>query len=108
GDAMRTLVTTALIGALAGPSFSHMAITSAQQAGVIDTPIFRVTVVGRTTAAITYRPESGDTKVDLVGTPLLPAARGVAEVSGKKGYIEIDARVDKLSSASQFGREYLT
>jgi outer membrane protein OmpA-like peptidoglycan-associated protein len=71
-------------------------------------PIFRITVVGRTTSAINYRPRRGDTKVDFAGTPLLPQARGNATVSGEKGYIKIDARFDKLEPAQKFGREYLT
>ncbi len=32
-------------------------------------PIYRVTVVGRTTTAINYRHRSGSTKVDFRGTP---------------------------------------
>ena len=71
-------------------------------------PLFRVTVVGRTTPAINYRPRSGDTKVDFAGTPLMPAATGNATVSGEKGYIKIDARFDKLAPPAQFGPEYLT
>jgi outer membrane protein OmpA-like peptidoglycan-associated protein len=71
-------------------------------------PIFRVTVVGRTTPAINYRPRSGETKVDFDGTALMPAAKGSAIVSGEKGYMHIDARFDKLAPPSQFGREYLT
>ena len=71
-------------------------------------PLFRVTVVGRTTAAINYRPRSGETKVDFEGTPLMPMAKGSAVVSGEKGYMRIDARFDKLAPPSQFGREYLT
>jgi hypothetical protein len=70
-------------------------------------PIYRVTVVGRTTAAINYR-RSGDTKVDLIGTALLPDARGVAEVSGKNGHTEIDARLSGMQRATRFGPEYLT
>ena len=35
-------------------------------------PLFRITVIGRTTPAVNYRPRTGATKVDLVGTPLLP------------------------------------
>jgi hypothetical protein len=35
-------------------------------------------------------------------------ARGYAEVSGEKGYIEIDARFRKLQPATRFGSEYLT
>jgi hypothetical protein len=71
-------------------------------------PVFRITVVGRTTPAINYRPRKGATKVDFVGTPLLPNAVGTAEVEGKKGYIAIDARFDKLEPATRFGQEYLT
>ena len=71
-------------------------------------PIFRVTVVGRTTPAINYRPRNGETKIDFDGTALMPAAKGSAIVSGEKGYMHIDARFDKLAPPSQFGREYLT
>src|SRR5688572_10265752 len=71
-------------------------------------PLFRVTVVGRTTAAVNYRPRSGDTKIDFEGTPLMPMATGSAVVSGEKGYMHIDARFDKLAPPEQFGREYLT
>lgn len=72
------------------------------------TPIFRVTVVGRTTQAINYRPRSGKTNVDLIGTPLMPQARGSAEIAGKKGHIQIDARFQSLPPATSLGREYLT
>jgi outer membrane protein OmpA-like peptidoglycan-associated protein len=71
-------------------------------------PLFRVTVVGHTTPAINYRPRTGDTKVDFRGTPLVPFARGEADVRGKKGYIDIDAKFDKLAAPTQFGPEYLT
>ena len=71
-------------------------------------PIFRVTVVGRTTQAINYRPRRGDTRVDFAGTALMPAATGKATVSGEKGYIKVDARFDKLAPPAQFGPEYLT
>ena len=77
-------------------------------AGQEQIPVFRVPVVGRTTPAINYRPRKGATKVDFVGTPLLPNAVGTAQVEGKKGYIAIDARFDKLEPATRFGQEYLT
>jgi outer membrane protein OmpA-like peptidoglycan-associated protein len=106
---MSKLITTALIGLLAGPAFGQGVITPAQSTDVnAQTPLFRVTVVGRTTAAINYRPRSGKTRVDFVGTPLLPLSRGYAEVSGEKGYIEVDAHFDKLEPARKFGTEYLT
>ena len=71
-------------------------------------PTFRITVVGRTTPAINYRPRRGDTKIDFSGTPLMPMAHGDATVSGEQGYIQIDAHFKKLTPASRFGREYLT
>ena len=43
-------------------------------------PVFRVTVVGRTVPAINYRPRSGDTRINLAGTALLPKAKGWASV----------------------------
>src|SRR5713101_8900953 len=59
-------------------------------------PIYRVTVVARTTKAINYRHRSGSTKVDFRGTALMPKARGEAKVDSKQGRIEIDAKFDRL------------
>ena len=71
-------------------------------------PLFRVTVVGRTTPAINYRPRRGDTKVDFKGTALMPQAVGEAKVSGEQGYMNVEAKFDKFTAASSFGSEYLT
>jgi outer membrane protein OmpA-like peptidoglycan-associated protein len=71
-------------------------------------PVFRVTVVGRTTPAVNYRPRRGETKIDFEGTALLPDAKGEAKVEGKKGVMEIDAKFEDLKAPSRFGREYLT
>jgi outer membrane protein OmpA-like peptidoglycan-associated protein len=102
-------ITVLLVGLFATPAFAQVVSSPAQPSDVnVSGPLFRVTVVGRTTAAINYRPRSGKTKVDLVGTPLLPEARGNAEVSGEKGYIEVDARFRKMQPATRFGSEYLT
>jgi outer membrane protein OmpA-like peptidoglycan-associated protein len=87
------------------PPNPTQALSAARQEQV---PIFRMTVVGRTTPAINYRPRKGATKIDFVGTALLPNAVGTAQVEGKKGYIAIDARFDKLEPATRFGQEYLT
>ena len=107
---MFDIKTVAVIGLLAAPAYAQVGVTSARQSDVSgeQTPIFRVAVVGRTTAAINYRPRSGDTKVDFAGTALMPEAKGYAEVSGEKGYIEIDARFDELQPPTRFGPEYLT
>ena len=87
------------------PTQRPSAVATTTDTGV---PLFRVTVVGRTTPAVNYRPRSGDTKIDFEGTPLMPMATGNAVVSGEKGYMHIDARFDKLAPPEQFGREYLT
>jgi outer membrane protein OmpA-like peptidoglycan-associated protein len=71
-------------------------------------PIYRVTVVARTMKAINYNHRSGSTKIDFRGTALLPEARGEATVESKQGVIRIEARMEKLQPATQFGSEYLT
>lgn len=72
------------------------------------TPVYRVTVVARTTKAINYRHRSGPTNIAFSGTTLMPQARGEANVNSKQGRIEIKVHVEKLTPATQFGPEYLT
>jgi outer membrane protein OmpA-like peptidoglycan-associated protein len=72
------------------------------------TPIYRITVTGRTAKAINYRHRSGATKIDFRGTDLLAGARGEAKVESKQGYIEIEVEFDNLRPANQQGAEYLT
>jgi outer membrane protein OmpA-like peptidoglycan-associated protein len=58
--------------------------------------------------AVNYRVRGGPTKIDFIGTSLMPGAKGSAWIESKKGYIEIDASFDKLQQAKTFGPEYLT
>ena len=81
---------------------------NAAASGDAPQPIFRVTVVEKTTNAISYRHRDGWTKVDLRGTPLAPDATGHADVNSRPGYIEAKTEMHKLSPASQYGPEYLT
>ena len=71
-------------------------------------PIYRVEVVARTIKAINYRHRSGETKVDFLGTSLMPEASGSAHVQSKQGAIEVDARFRHMQPASRFGLEYMT
>ena len=71
-------------------------------------PIYRVTVVARTTKAINYNHRSGSTRIGFRGTTLMPAARGEAKVESKQGVIKIDAQMERLDPATMFGPEYLT
>jgi outer membrane protein OmpA-like peptidoglycan-associated protein len=107
------LVLLVIGGPLTGTVVAQTAPNPTQQIGATapqqgPMPVFRVTVVGHTTPAINYRPRKGDTKVDFVGTALSPLALGSAKVEGKKGYIDIDAKFDRLASPTLFGPEYLT
>jgi len=104
--ARSTAIAAALCALLSHSSIAQVAPSPPQQP-TSEAPIYRITVVGRTTAAINYR-SRGNTTVDLTGTALLPDARGVAEVSAKKGHIKIDARFSDLERATRFGSEYLT
>jgi outer membrane protein OmpA-like peptidoglycan-associated protein len=71
-------------------------------------PIYRVTVTERIAKAINYQHRSGATKIDFLGTDLLPGARGEAKVESKQGYIEIEVEFDNLQPATRQGAEYLT
>jgi outer membrane protein OmpA-like peptidoglycan-associated protein len=71
-------------------------------------PIYRITVVARTTKAINYHHRSGSTRIGFRGTALMPEARGEAKVESKQGVIKIDAEMERLGPATQFGHEYLT
>jgi outer membrane protein OmpA-like peptidoglycan-associated protein len=71
-------------------------------------PIFRVTVVSRTTKAINYHHRTGMTHIDFRGTELMPAARGEARVESQMGSTKVDTTLMHLTPASQFGPEYMT
>jgi outer membrane protein OmpA-like peptidoglycan-associated protein len=74
----------------------------------VSTPIYRITVVARTTKAINYNHRSGATKIGFRGTALMPEARGEAKMESKQGVIKMDVDMERLGPATQFGQEYLT
>jgi len=71
-------------------------------------PVFRVKVVTRSTKAVNYRHRGGSTKVDFVGTQLMPEARGSAKVNSKEGRLQINAEFNHIGPASKYGAQYLT
>jgi len=71
-------------------------------------PIYRVTVVARSMKAINYNHRSGSTEIGFRGTGLMPGATGEAKVESKQGVIKINADMQKLEPATNFGPEYLT
>jgi outer membrane protein OmpA-like peptidoglycan-associated protein len=72
------------------------------------TPLFRVEVVERTTAAINFLHRGGSTKLDFQGTPLMPASKGEAKVESERGVIHVAAKFERMAPPSSFGPEYLT
>ena len=64
--------------------------------------------VTRTTKAVHYRLQGGQTKVDFQGTDLLHGASGEARVEGKKTNFQIEVKFQNLEDATKFGLEYLT
>src|SRR5437588_7092459 len=71
-------------------------------------PIFRVTVVSRTTKAVNYHHRTGTTHIDFRGTELMPAARGTANVASQMGSTKIETTLQHMGPAAQFGTEYMT
>ena len=71
-------------------------------------PVYRVTIVQRTTPAINYTHRSEPTKIDFKGTALLPSARGEATVENKRGATLVDARFNHVPPPGRFGPQYLT
>jgi outer membrane protein OmpA-like peptidoglycan-associated protein len=76
--------------------------------GTNQTSSYRVTVVSRSTPAISYKHRSGATKIDFQGTDLMPGAAGEAKVESKRGALEIEAEFSGLDRPTSFGNEYLT
>jgi hypothetical protein len=65
-------------------------------------------LLSRKTSAVTYEARR-TTKVDLVGTPLMPRTRGEAEIKTESsGPLAIKAKMRDLTPPTQFGPEYLT
>jgi hypothetical protein len=52
-------------------------------------PIFKVQVVSRSIASVSYRNRNGWTKIDFQGTSLAPKAKGTADVNSRLGHMEI-------------------
>jgi Domain of unknown function (DUF4398) len=90
------------------PFFSSRASAQNTPGHAESVPIYKVTVIGRTLNAVNYQYRNGPTQIDFRGTVLQPHAKGDATVESKTGRTEIDAHVEHLAPAQQFGAEYLT
>jgi outer membrane protein OmpA-like peptidoglycan-associated protein len=77
----------------------------AQQQGAQPGNIINITV-SRTVPTVNYM-SRGSTKVDFLGTALLPRAQGEAKVEAKNGVVNIDAKFEGLPDTTTFGPAYL-
>ncbi len=102
------LAITGFLGVLAVPAMGQMPAPADAQKQQESSPLYRVTVVARTTKAINYRHLSGPTEIDFRGTVLMPFSKGQAKVESKRGAIRIQAQFDKMEAATRFGPEFLT
>jgi len=80
----------------------------AGQGGSQSSPLYRITVVARSTKAINYSHAKGSTPIDFKGTVLMPFAKGEAHVEAKKGVVSISSKFEKLLPATQYGPQFLT
>src|SRR5580704_3140356 len=111
GTTMKTVLTAFLtLGGLAWAQAPQAPNPTQQrtETGGASVPLYRITVVARTTKAINYNHRSGSTRIGFQGTALMPEARGEAKVQSEQGVIKINAEMEKLGPATQFGHEYLT
>jgi outer membrane protein OmpA-like peptidoglycan-associated protein len=88
--------------------FAATTLSFAQTQSSVPANATDATTVSRTTKAVHYRLQGGNTKVDFRGTDLLRGATGEAKVEGKKTNFEIDAKFQGLEEATKFGLEFLT
>ena len=76
--------------------------------GPAKSPMYEVTVVARTTTAVSYQYRAGATKIQFRGTVLLPAGKGEATVEAQRGRTEIQAELENLVPPTEYGPQYLT
>jgi outer membrane protein OmpA-like peptidoglycan-associated protein len=65
-------------------------------------------VITKSVKAIGYTVGGGGTKVDLIGTELMPRATGEANVDAKAGATNIQVSVKDMAQPSTLGTEFLT
>ncbi len=106
---MKTKLLFAVAVALSLPAAAQTSNqTTVEVEHMSSTPTFRVVVVSRSVRAVNYKHRSGNSKVDFIGTDLMPSANGVAQVNSHRGSIVINAEFGDLQRPTTFGNEYLT
>jgi len=81
--------------------------SSQEATPMVQTPVYRVQVVGRTTRALNYRHRS-TTNIEFQGTKLDPNGKGKAKVESSTGRLHVSVELENLPKPSIYGPEYLT
>ena len=97
---------TAALLALLAPC--GLAQTTAAPAPQDRQPLYRVTIVSRTTKALNYGHLTTPTRIGFAGTPLATSASGEATIEPARGATQIRSRFDDLPAPQTFGAQYLT
>jgi flagellar motor protein MotB len=71
-------------------------------------PLYRVTIVSRTTKALNYGYLTAPTRIYFTGTPLLMGAKGDATIEPRRGTTLITAHFKDVPPPTRFGAQYLT
>jgi len=71
-------------------------------------PVLVMHVATRTITAVSYRHRTWPTYIDFRGTELMPVAAGKAKVQSQLGSTKIEATLDNISPANEFGPECMT
>jgi outer membrane protein OmpA-like peptidoglycan-associated protein len=96
----------AVLALLGASTFAQAQTTTSGEGNQM--PTYSVNVVSRTTRAVKYAHRSGATKIDFLGTSLMPGVTGEAKVESKRGAMEIEVELAGLDKPTSFGTEYLT
>lgn len=86
---------------------SAMSPAAQQKSNPPNERTYRVTMIPRSILAINYQNRT-KTDIGFQGSPLMPLAKGEAQVEGKGGRIAVNAEFRNLEPPAKFGPEYLT
>ncbi|HEV2246955.1 MAG TPA: hypothetical protein VGW37_09930, partial [Terriglobia bacterium] len=100
--ALRRKIAHAILIAFVALLLPALAVAGQQQATAAHT------VVRRPIKAVGYEVGGGATRVDLVGTRLMPDASGEARIEAKKGVTNIEVTITGLLRPEQLASEFLT
>jgi hypothetical protein len=99
---------TLTFAAMLSASSSHVLAQQTVERTRTSQPLYKVTIVSRTTKALNYGYLTAPTTIGFAGTPVLSSAKGKAKIESKRGSTLVSAKFTDVPPPTQFGPEYLT